>query len=260
MDVQSSDNYENRTKLLKHKPIPTINLPKQIVYIIVENDLANMEDENDRAKIFLRNLFYRRLKSSTVLKYYRMLKPALFPNSSIVPNSLVFDENYRKQQQYRGKSTENIKNLINYVLHTVPITCIYKWPILISCYSGLRINEVCNIQMSHLYMIFNKKPIIPLKRKNNIDWEVLYYPEFENIIQWTINNNIDPYNLYIEQNIDSKLFPYTNQALHQKLKYFYIRATGEKPPMGFGLHAARYYLATQLYNETGKIDIAEKYL
>ncbi|UOT91801.1 Integrase [Aratus pisonii nudivirus] len=259
MEIIATDSYFNKLKLLKFKP--TMNkIPMVIQKTITDNNLLDISDIDERAKIFLKVLYVHKLKSSTVKKYFNNIKPYLFPNTNIAPNSLCFDNNYPKDIQYRSSDINKIKKFINFIKYDLPNNCVYKWPILISVYSGLRLNEVCNIQMSHLHMLTLEKPIIPLKRKNNKDWEVLYYDEFSKMINVVIENNIEKYKLFTEQLIDSKLFSYTPQALHQKLKHFYLIALKERPPMGFGLHTMRYYLATTIYNETEKIEIAQHLL
>lgn len=256
MEVISDDNHLEKIKLLKFKP-SDLKIPTVIVKIITKNDLMNIENVNTRAKVFLRALYLRKLKSSTVQKYFNKLKPHLFPNTTIVPNSLVFDDNYNKTLQFRCNDINKIKHFINYVKYEIDNNCIYKWPILLSSYSGLRLNEVCNISMSHLYMLKKHKVVIPLKRKNNVDWEVIYYNEFNKVIKETIKYNNKKYKLFVEHSIDSKLFPYTSQALHEKIKHYYLLAIHEIAPIGFGLHSVRYYLATLIYNETSKIEIAQ---
>ena len=252
--------YDEKLKLLKYKPM-TFKIPKVIMKIIHDNNLLDIEDVNERSKIFIKALYVRNLRSTSALKYFNKLKPTLFPNTSILPNSMVFDSNYKKPFQFRGGEIDKIKNFINFVKYEIPNTSPYKWPILISAYSGLRLREVCDIHMSHLSMLSMKKPIVPLKRKNNIDWEVLYYDEFIQLIQCVIDNNEKSYNLYNNHNIDEKLFKFTPQSLHYKVKYFYMLANNNEPtPHGFGLHSVRYYLATVIYNDTGKIDIAQHIL
>lgn len=259
MELISDSTYIDKIKLMKFKPT-NLKIPQNVITIINENNLIDMPNVNDRAKIFLKAMYLRNLKSSTIINYFNKLKPVLFPNTTIIPNSLVFDDSYTKQVQQRGSNINKIKKFINYVKFEVPNKSLYKWPILISTYTGLRLNEVCNIHMSHLNMLMQEKPVIPLKRKNNKDWEVIYYEEFKDVIKEVIKYNTNKYKLYTEFMIDSKLFPYSNQALHQNIKYFYLIANQEKPPIGFGLHSVRYYLATTLYNDTNKIEIAQALL
>ncbi len=261
MDFLNSKNYQDNVKALKHKP-SVYNLPKYITEIIHENDIIDIEDHDERAKIFIKTLYLRNLKAVTISLYFKKLKPHLFPNTVIIPNSLVFDNHYPKTCQVRGGNLENIQNLINYVKNEIPDTCVYKWPIIISSYSGLRLREVCSITMEHIRDLHEKKPIIKIKRKNNKDWRVIYYPQFEKLVEYIITVACkDNYNLYINSFINQKLFPYTPQALHYKLKYYYQLANdGKKPPIGFGLHSIRYFLATVLYETTGKIEIPQALL
>lgn len=259
MEFSSISHFDKIIKIIKFKPSKS-KIPFSIIKLINKNDLLSIINRDERAKIFLKSLYVKGLKSSTVIKYFNLLKPVLFENTTIAPNSLIFDDNYKREIQYRGSNIEKIKDFINYVKFQVEDSNYYKWPILISSYSGLRINEVCNIKMSHLDKLLKHDPIIPLKTKNNKDWEVTYYEEFEKVIKLAILAVNDKYNLYINNFIDTKLFPYTTQALHYKIKYFYLRANNEHPPMGFGLHNIRYYLATIMYNATDKIEISQALL
>ncbi|UVX94907.1 hypothetical protein CsNV_047 [Callinectes sapidus nudivirus] len=258
--LMSSDDYEEKKRILKFKPTK-LNIPKVIMKIVHDNNLNEIPDVDERSKVFIKALYKRKLKSSSVLKYFNALKPSLFPNTNILPNPLVFDENYPKRMQNRGGNLNNIKNFINYAKFVLPNNSLYKWPILISSYSGLRLSEVCNIKFSHLQMILDEKPIIPLKRKNNKDWEVIYYEEFTDVIKDVVKNNIERYNLFITKQIDQKLFPYTTQALHSMVRHYYTLANkGASAPPGFGLHSIRYYLATLIMDNTNKIEIAQSIL
>lgn len=257
--VTPKQHYKDVMRLIKRKPSKS-TIPISTIKMIQDNDLLNISNVDERAKMFLKAMYNRRLKSVTVIKYFNLLKPVLFPNTNIVPNSLIFDDNYQRPLQHRGGNLEHIKNLINYIKFEVDDTCEYKWPFLISSYSGLRTNEVCNIKMSHLSQLVDRKSFVTLKTKNNEDWEVTYYEEFDKIIALTISHNKRRYELYKKRDIDTKLFPHTTQALHLKLKHFYLLANKEHPPIGFGLHSLRYYLATIMYNATDKIEISQALL
>ncbi|UBZ25631.1 integrase [Carcinus maenas nudivirus] len=257
--IISNDNYEQQRQMVKVKPVK-MKIPNVVSRILEDYNIRDIAEVDERAKLFLKVLYGRKLKSSSVIKYFNILKPTLFPNTNIKPNPLVFDDNYPKKMQQRGGNMENIKTFINYVKFKVPDNCIYKWPIMISSYSGLRIHEVCNIKMTHLDMLLREVPIIPLKRKNNSDWEVVYYEEFMNIIKDTIKHNYEKYNLFKNKMIDQKLFPYTTQTLHQKVRYYYALANDSIAPSGFGLHSIRYYLATTIQDNTNKIEIAQALL
>lgn len=259
MEFISSTHYEEILKITKFKPTKS-KIPLSIVKVIYKNNLLSIEDRNERAVLFLKALYLKGLKSNTVIRYFNLLKPVLFENTTVVPNSLVFDDNYTRPVQYRGGNIGKIKQFINYVKYQVSATCPHKWPILISSYSGLRINEVCNIKMSHLSQLLNRDPIIPLKTKNNKDWEVVYYDEFEKLINIVILANKERYDLYVEKYIDSLLYPYTTQTLHVNVQHFYLLANNEHAPMGFGLHSIRYYLATIMYERTNKIEVSQTLL
>lgn len=258
MEFINATQYEKDIQTLKYKP-KTINIPIYIAKIIHDNDLMSIDNKDDRAKIFLRALYFRRLKASTVSRYFNRLKPYLFPDTEILPNSLVFDDHYGKRDQIRGSNLESIEKLIHFVKYKLDDNVIYKWPILISAYSGLRINEVCSITMKTLQELSEKKPVVSVKRKNNTDWQVVYYKEFEDLIDYIINKGCkERYELYINNFIDQRLYPFTKQALHNHLKTYYQYANeGVLPAKGFGMHSLRYYLATTLFERTNKIEIAQ---
>ncbi|UVT30843.1 integrase [Penaeus vannamei nudivirus] len=261
MEFLDQVRFDKDIEALKYKP-PTFDLPTYMTKIIHDNNLLDIEDEDERAKIFIQALYFRKLKSSTVSKYFKRLKPYLFKTTKIKPNALVFDNNYPKRLQVRGYNLESIKRLIKYVKDEVDDNDVYKWPILLSAYSGLRLNEVCNVTMANLKDLVDKKPVVGVKRKNNKDWIVVYYNQFDNLVKYITEDACkEKYKLYVDKFIDQKLFPFTNQALHYKLKYFYQHANdGNKPPTGFGLHTLRYYLASMLYENTKKIEIPQTLL
>ncbi|UHB41780.1 INT [Macrobrachium rosenbergii nudivirus] len=256
--IVDDDLYTAGLKMTQIK-VGNYKLPKYIMQIIHDNNLIDIDNVNERAIIFLTSLYKRNLKGTTILKYFKALKPHLFKNTTIIPDSMAFDKKYTKDIQLRGSNLTNIENFIKYVIYDVK-DVVYKYPIIIAAYTGLRINEVCAITMKHLNMLANRKPIIPIKRKNNKHWHVIYYDRLNEIIDEVINVNMENYNLYVNNLIDVKLFPYTTQALHNKIKHYYLLANTALPPLGFGLHSVRYYLASTLYQETSKIEIAQALL
>ena len=253
------DIYNETLKILKSKP-NSYDIPKYVVQIIHDNDLLNIENVNERAKLFLMALYKMNLRSTTIMKYFKRLKNKLFPGTIIKPDSMAFDRKYTKPMQVRGANLGKIEAFVKYVLYQVAKTDVYKWPIVLACYTGLRLNEVCSVTMKHLTMLKARKQVIPLKRKNNFDWNVLYFETLHTVVDDIINANSVKYNLYTNNLIDSKLFPFTPQALHFKIKRYYLFATRTVAPEGFGLHSIRYYLASMLYQETNKIEIPQAIL
>lgn len=255
----NEDEYINKLKNLKKKT-NVYKLPSNIYTIIEKHNLRQLVDVNARARIFLTELYKLNLKGSTVTRYFNKLKDSLFKDTTINPNISVFDDNYKRPIQNKASNFKNIKKLLLFIQYDLRDDIPYKWPIVLSMYSGLRLSEVCGVYMSHLHMLSQKKSPIPLKRKNNKDWDVIYYDKFNEIINWIIENNMEKYKLYSEYLIDSLLFPYTPRALHEKLKEYYCIVNHHMAPIGFGLHTIRYYLASILYNDSKKIEIPQTIL
>lgn len=259
-NVIDIDAYNNKINVLNFKP-NSVNLPKYIRTIIHDNNLKDVEDVDERAKLFIKLLYNQKLNGTTVMKYFNKIKPILFPNTTIIPNCMVFDKSINDENvQMRGVNFSQVQNMINYII-TLDDSVIYKWAILFAYYTGLRSSEVMQLKNSHIIELLNGKSVLNIKRKNGVEWEVLYYDEFVNFIKNLRKVFKKECDFYIESKIEIIIFNFTNITLHNKLKQYYIFANdGQPPPLGFGIHVFRYYVGSKLAINTNKLDISQKFL
>ena len=248
--------YKNKVSIMSKKPRTTI-IPNYIEKIIVEKRLNYIDNENIRAKIFLKELFKMKLSNSTIARHFKLIKPLLFKNTTILPNCMVFENkvtNHNKVLNYK-----NINNLMEYLMST---KCKYKWPLLLALYSGLRLKDIINFKISYIIMLIKKQETIPLSTKTNGEWTVLYYDIFENFINHLFKNTFkNDCDFYLQYNIDFLLFHnISTSLLHHKLNEMYILANGgENPPLGFGMYIFRYFFSLMVVKKRG-IGFAEMYL
>ena len=248
--------YKNKISIMSKKTRTTI-IPNYIQMMIVEKCLNYIEDENKRAKIFLKELFIMRLSNSTIAGHFKLMKPLLFKNSIILANSMVFDN--KSQTQYEVPKFKNIDKLIEYIKTT---KMRYKWPILLALYSGLKLKDITQFKVSHIIMLKKKHACIPMNTKTNGEWKVLYHEKLEILInhftEFIFKKDCE---FYLQFNVDLLLFPnISTSLLHCKLGEMYILANeGESPTLGFGLHILRHFFSFVLAKKRN-IEFAEIYL
>lgn len=240
----------SRQKVRRGQPIP-----RYIKEMFLEFDFASLPTDNDRAEIFLKQMKLRRISSQTITKYFHQLVPTFFPTTTLAPNALVFDARHRKHT--RGGIDHNYEKFLNYlhhILETQPSN-VYIWPIMIGYYTGLRLKEICSLRAKHLIELQQCKLMIELKRKTTEEWHVLYSPEFKEFIKKLLHIYRDKVENYNVNKINNDLFTKRPQTLNIHFRQFYVLATGQQPPLGFGIHSFRYYLGTKLAN-MGEIETA----
>ena len=235
--------------------------PKYVQKIIVEKGLNEITDDNLKAKIFLSEMFKMKIRGSTIINYFKIIKPVHFPNTTIIPNSMAFDT--LTPSQNRNPNFRIFDNLIRYIKL---MNNSYKWPLLLSHYTGLRLMEIFQIKSSHIIMITKKQKTIPIYRKNKEVWNVVYYEMFEDFIHhlrhFIFKEECD---IYLESNRDSFIFKYISKySLNNKLRECYTMSNnGLEPPNGFGVHFFRYYAASKIVKNidgSGGIRLAQLFL
>ena len=238
--------YKNKVSIMSKKPRTTI-IPNYIEKIIVDKNLNYIDNENIRAKIFLKELFKMKLSNSTIKKHFESIKPLLFKNTKILANCMVFEN--KIIQHNKVPNYKNINNLIEYLKTT---NSKYKWPLLLALYSGLRLKDIIHFKISYLIMLKKKQETIPLSTKTNGEWKVLYHDIFEKFINHLIKDTFkNDCNFYFQYNIDLFLFQNISKSLlHYKLREMYILANeGEIPPLGFGMYIFRYFFSLMLIKQ-----------
>ena len=228
--------FKNKVSLMSKKAKTTI-IPSYILKLIVDTALHDILNENQRAKVFLRELFKMKLRESTIARHFKIIKPLLFPNTTVLANSMAFNNQTCRQNEF--PSFENIGKLIEYIKSTENK---YKWPMLLALYSGIRLKDVIQFKSSHIIMLTKKQSHIPIQR--NQEWKVFYTNILEDFVnhlrQKTFKDSCD---FYVKTNVDSLVFQNISTAsLHSKLLEFYSKAnSGKYPPMGFAIPIFRYY-------------------
>ena len=99
--------YKNKVSLMSKKPRTTI-IPNYVQKLIIEKALRDIKDENLRAQTFLKQMFIMKIRGSTIARHFKIIKPILFPNTTILPNSMAFDN--QKSPQNRVPNLKNIDN------------------------------------------------------------------------------------------------------------------------------------------------------
>lgn len=241
----------------KKKFSPINNLMKSIQIL----QLDSYENDDERLSVFLKYMLVKKLKWSTVRLYCKKLKPLFWPNSTLAPSKRAFIS----PPQNKTPNTENLKLLILHLKKNMHDR--YTHPIIFAYYTGLRVHELVNLKISHLQMLMGKANVLPLKRKNDIEWTVYYMDKFNEFISdlgLFYARDLEAYKKY---NVNQSLFHQNASTINSKLKKYYIHTCKELPPAGFGIHVFRYNIATIIENKEisrrvlghKNIKITEKY-
>lgn len=224
-----------------------LDMPTYVTQFILDSNLINVEDEDERAKMFLGYFFMKKhLGYNSVIRYFKSAKPFLFPRTQIYPNPLIFNE--FRPPQIRAVDFMNIDRIIEYITKE-KMNDITAYVILFALYTGLRLQEVLRLTTKHLDELLRQQTPIALHRKYNESWNVVYFPQFISFIS-TVHQFVEEAYVYYKENaVDTRLFPVSSSLVHHNLRKFYTIANGHQPPMGFGLHSFRSYLAKKLFDQ-----------
>ncbi|UBZ25541.1 integrase [Crangon crangon nudivirus] len=247
LDVEE---YEERLKTLKLHSMRS-KLPKYLQGLIYDNNLISLDNHDDRARIFLQLLFVQRLSGKMIKRHFKTCQPWLFPNTTLIPNTMVFDQQVTPQM--RGVDFPHIHRMIEYMREQ------NIWVLLVGYYTALRLAEVLQLRASHILQLKAQEEIIPIRRKNNTDWRVVYFDEFNVFIDQLRETYSRECQFYLDTKVDTILFRYTPQTLHNKIREVYIKANHTVPPKGFGYHIFRYYVGSQLVADN-RIEAAQYFL
>lgn len=225
-------------------------LPQYILNLI--HELQDISDVDDRAKTYLTEMYKRKMRGSTIKKYFSILssKSDTIPGTSIVPplkgthivpSILAFDNT--KPPQLRFFSLSDCEKLCKF-LYDKRFTDYKVFVILFAKASGLRISETLQLCTSHLIQLLNNEEYIALTCKTSQQWNVLYTQELKDLLkemQSILANNILSFQTF---KIDKPLFSYSSAQIRYALQFWYIECLGEIPPYGFSIHFLRYYIAS----------------
>lgn len=220
--------------------------PKYLKKIIAEK-IHPITDTDERAKIFLQELFVRKVSLKIAKKYFNIAKMQLFPNTNYTINSKVFDI-WSTGNRSDNFSFEHMQLVFSYIKQKYRINS-GLLPIIMSYFTALRINEVVSLRISHLVDLKNGNKNIRLPRKYDSVWNVQYYSEFDDFIRYLYEKNEQRCSLYLNSGVNDRLFDTNARIIRYTLKKIYTIVCNTNPPVGFGLHIVRYYKATKLFEE-----------
>jgi integrase len=109
--------------------------------------------------------------------------------------------------------------------------------------SGLRRAEVLRLTNVHLQQLIAHEPELILRLKGSIDeWKVPYHPRFIALVKMMTILYEDYLKLTLTTTVP--LFNLNNTYLRTMLIDCFRKANGIDPPIGFGFHSPRYYIAS----------------
>lgn len=240
---------------------PDRALSNGLLFKLKRSGFFDYTDPKERLRVALDVL--ETYSVATAEKYFAHLKYGGYIN---VPNikSLSLARDYygsisRLTPQIRIPSIEQYHNFVNYLhkelkrregqeLSTNPLKydksfgCIILT--LFVCNTGLRLQEALRLTTKQLRQLLNGDNTIELKLKTSIEWNVVRHKSLFYLLtqmdriykQFWINQEI----------VDIPLFQFSREYVRTELKTIFKYANnGSEPPIGFGLHTIRYYIASQ---------------
>lgn len=158
-------------------------------------------------------------------------------------------EHYHKLVAYlyeQLKQRQNQQLSTNSMVYDKSFGCIIM--ILLACNTGLRLQEVLRLTTKQLRQLLDGEDTIEMKMKTSTEWKVYRHKSLFYLL--TRMDHI--YNQFWiavrhgELIVDIRLFQFGREFVRTELKRLFMAANdGHEPPNGFGLHAVRYYIASQ---------------
>lgn len=209
--------------------------------------LPSVENNDKRAEFFITEMYKRRIRSSTIMRYYNQLKRVrFFEKSAIKPNQRVFDS--QKPPQERVPSSSNISKLLEWCNENKHENK-RAYVILFAYYSGLRSAEICKLSVQNLDELDKRSPVLQLKCKTSECWSVPWNAVLEEFVNELVEVYADKLKNYRKTGVSESLFDMSPRVLSNTIRSFYMTAVGEVPPDGFGVHVMRYIIGTKLAQE-----------
>lgn len=242
------------------RPTTEKPIPQNLRNAIIELGLLDISDFNIRINIFTAYCLRKNYTFNTVNKYYWILRlNGLFGQ----------DENLRKPDRraflesgsphVRIVSMEKFRIFAKYLHENFNLTTA---PLLVAIYTGLRTWEILQISTYTLFQLKNRSETVYVKRKqttitpgNNepIYWKPIYNSHFTAFIEQLIELFANEYKCFIDQKLNSQLFPVTPKTLNNYIKSHYYMATNSVAPHGFGIHSCRNMIAMLMAQNTENV-------
>jgi len=249
---------------------------------------------SQRIKIFIGYCLYKNFSYNTTKRYFSILKNNNFFNESpnenenkndisnndsndsddnttqlepidhLRPNKLSFVN--CGHQHIRIVSMSNFKTFIEYLHNNFSI---YTAPILVAAYTGLRTFEILQFSTYTIYQLLNQQQPIAIKRKHtviksyDIDpilWQPIYNSHLNAFVEQLRDLYLDDYKIFLEMQINTKLFPVTPKTLGNRIKSLYFNAVNSIAPNGFGIHSCRNMIAMLMAENTENIFAIQQFL
>ncbi|AQN78604.1 ACH96205.1 dnaint/rec-like protein [Kallithea virus] len=262
-----------RTVIVKPKIPPCLN------NAIVSLALMDEKSMRRRIEIFIGYCRYKNFTYNTTKRYFHILKlNGLFGKEDEVngnadeieairylrPNKLLFVDGGKTH--IRIVSMVNFKTFIEYLHKNFSV---YTAPILVAAYTGLRSFEILQFSTYTIYQLLNQQQPIAIKRKHTvvksydiepIFWQPVYNSHLNVFVENLRDLYYDDYKIFIDFQINIKLFPVTPKTLGNRIKSLYFEAIGHAPPNGFGIHSCRNMIAMLMAEKTENIYAIQQFL
>lgn len=242
------------------RPTTKKPIPQNIRRAIVELGLLDISDFNERINIFTAYCLRKNYTFNTTHKYYWILRiNGLFGQDPNVrkPDRRAFIES--GSPHIRIVSMDKFRIFAKYLHENFNLTTA---PLLVAIYTGLRTWEILQFSTYTLYQLKRRAETVFVKRKqttvtpdNNepIYWKPIYNSHFTTFIEHLIDLFGNEYKCFIEQKLNSQLFPVTPKTLNNCIKSYYYMATESVAPHGFGIHSCRNMIAMLMAQNTENV-------
>lgn len=268
LEMLTQDQYQ----LLTQKALPPANTNPQVFELkncksqvrnlIIQFDLDKIENYNLRAELFIIYCKYVNLSLGTTKVYFTNARSAgLFGNSTIKPNLTLF----RNFSHYRLISQEQFLTYCKYLFENFDRD---HAPMLFVVFTALRNFEVRQIDTKALYLLLKEEAVIPVIRKdtrrkknkqNPIYWKPIYSTEFIKFLKEIRDLYKPEYNLFLNSNINSRLFQMSNKALIARTFGTFYKCCQTILPNGHGIQGLRNTFGREFVRMTKDISIIQKY-
>lgn len=280
----------NRTRQRYEQNIPTHKeklekLPIQLLKLLADLKIYDVKCGTERAKRVIFAFVEKKYSKNTAKRYFQKLRSAgIFFDSTIQIDTIQYDA--YQFQQIRVPVPEEFDKFLDYIKnyyfihidrYTKPLTFNVNVDFLdvsametekicdrlnkiiaikFAYYTLLRSSEICSLTNEHLYQLSKFTPVLQLKRKYSTEWNVIYYDDFIDLIAAAIRFYSNYIDLYTKYKTTIELFGLSSRSLHDAIQALYVKATGQNPPKGFGLHTLRVIVATKIVECRGDIETA----
>lgn len=238
-----------RIKPSTTRHIITNNKKPHNVKLIKALGLLDEPNYDKRVQLFLG---YSKLKNwsfNTVKKYFNDLREC-FGDSKLLPDRTAFIN----VKYVKLITRDTLQNILNYLQSNFNE---FTAPVLVGFYTCLRTREILQWSTYTLFQLNNRHQYVDITLKQTIkdqipeNWRPIYTQQLIDFVSNLTLLYETPYKLFMENQINVKLFNISSSQLVNRAKTIYIRANNSLSPKGFGTHTFRYSLPTLLL-EQGK--------